>query len=361
VRPQAWSSSGHSAPKHSIVGELASWRYGGAAGVYRFALELTCGDGVSETLPVVLKAQVPGDAALDIACEVASLCSDALGNAWREHSEHHEVLRSHLREAALYTTAEPRFAAHTPALYGVGPNLLLQEDLSGLPLLDSADRTGAWTHEHIGSAIEGIAQLHAIGLGRSHHEDWLPPLRDRDSLMAQRSLWSALADFALTRPFGRWLGSSGRARYTQLREGLPDWAALADRLPRTLIHNDFSPRNAALRADGRLCVYDWELATLGLPQRDLAELLCFTLSADTSADELMALVALHRSSLEAASGQPLDCGEWRAGFSAAMADLMVTRLPLYAMIDTFKPQRFLERVVDTWLHLDALVTEAADV
>ena len=36
---------------------------------------------------------------------------------------------------------------------------------------------------------------------------------------------------------------------------------------------------------------------------------------------------------------------------------MVTRLPLYAMIDAFRPQRFLERVVGTWCRLDGWARE----
>ena len=47
-----------------------------------------------------------------------------------------------------------------------------------------------------------------------------------------------------------------------------------DALPPTLVHNDFNPRNLALVDGGtRLVALDWELATVTVPQRDVAELL----------------------------------------------------------------------------------------
>ena len=57
-----------------------------------------------------------------------------------------------------------------------------------------------------------------------------------------------------------------------------------------LIHNDFNPRNLALRREvggWRLCAYDWELATIGVPQHDCAEFLCFVLPPGSYATVLL--------------------------------------------------------------------------
>ena len=75
--------------------------------------------------------------------------------------------------------------------------------------------------------------------------------------------------------------------------------------PQTMIHNDCNPRNICLRLplanslskdrdlkgldfssvpypDLRtLCIYDWELATIDVPQRDVAEFLSFVLMPST--------------------------------------------------------------------------------
>lgn len=89
--------------------------------------------------------------------------------------------------------------------------------------------------------------------------------------------------------------------------------------PLTLIHNDCNPRNICLhKQDGgqgaRLCLYDWELAKLDTPQRDLAEFLTFTLSPATSAAARMDLIDYYRRQLEIYSktAYPLDRYSWQS-------------------------------------------------
>ena len=132
------------------------------------------------------------------------------------------------------------------------------------------------------------------------------------------------------------------------------WSRRLDRGPRTLIHNDFNPRNIALRRapEGlRLSAFDWELATIGAPQRDLAELLCFVLPPDASLTTISRWVERYRALLAAATMSVLERDEWEVGFAAALADLLVDRLSTYAMIDRVRPQPFLPRVVRSWLNI----------
>jgi thioester reductase-like protein len=346
--------------RHGIVSELASWRFGLAAGLHRLSISYTCG-GRARALDAVLKAQVEDLHAIEVAQEVASLCGDALGDAWREHRSHHEMWRSHVREQALYRLDSPALRAHSPALYAARPDLLLLEDLTGAPMLDSLDGDRPWQPSHLEAAIGGIAHVHATSYGDADPPGppgWWAPRRTGDALVAQRPLLEALLDFALTRPFAGWLGDAGRARVRGLLDDLPTWARAIDAHPHTLIHNDFNPRNLAFRPDGTLCAFDWELARHGLPQRDLAELLCFTLGADTSARALDGWLELHRAQLAARAGASIDAGAWREGFRLAMADLMITRLPLYVMLDHVHPQPFIERVTRTWARLDSLLEAA---
>lgn len=80
----------------------------------------------------------------------------------------------------------------------------------------------------------------------------------------------------------------------------------------TLIHNDCNPRNLCLRkSDGRkhrTCLYDWELATLDVPQRDVVEFLGFVLPPSSSLDTRLELIDFYRCNLEHYSGidYPLD-------------------------------------------------------
>ena len=102
--------------------------------------------------------------------------------------------------------------------------------------------------------------------------------------------------------------------------------------------------------------YDWELATLHVPQYDLAELLAFTLEGDLDPRLVGGLVELHRQELERASGVELSPAEWRRGFRLALEDFMVRRLNLYVMGHTFRDYGFLERLVATANALLAVVS-----
>jgi len=140
-----------------------------------------------------------------------------------------------------------------------------------------------------------------------------------------------------------------------------DWWSALDAMPRTLIHHDFNSRNIGIRLianEPHLVAYDWELATIGAPQRDLAELLCFVLPPDVPQTTVSDAIERHRVMLERQSGRPLSPALWRDGFRSALADLLVARLAFYALVDRVRPQAFLPRVVSTWTRLHTLA--AAD-
>lgn len=82
--------------------------------------------------------------------------------------------------------------------------------------------------------------------------------------------------------------------------------------PLTLIHNDCNPRNMCLRKSmqqtPRICLYDWELAMIDVPQRDLAEFLAFTLEPSSPMATRVELINFYRSCLERFSGMKYPMG-----------------------------------------------------
>ena len=151
-----------------------------------------------------------------------------------------------------------------------------------------------------------------------------------------------------------WTDASFAAIHDRLIDDAGEWWQALEQGPRTLVHNDFNPRNICLRAapgGPRLAAYDWELATIGAPQHDLAELLCFVLTERASRHEVDRWIERHRSMLERETGVSLCRREWIDGFRASLYDLMLNRLPMYCLIDRVRRQRFLPRVVRTWTRL----------
>lgn len=349
----------------SLITELTSWRSDAAIGLFPYRLTLESQDrNIAPALDVFIKAKPADWQVMDAGVKVAETCDPKLGEAFAAFRERTGLANSHLREPALYALGDVRFRRHMPVAYGIRvneaqPPLLALESLAGMPLLDSADDVSGWTRPCIESAIMGMAEIHAVWYRREAElltNPWIGTHFTARGMEELSDLWRALADHA-GQYFGHWLGEGFQAQQAnRIAQIGACWHEL-EAMPRTLIHNDFNPRNLALRpVDGglRLCAYDWELATLGVPQHDLAELLCFVLKPATGRDEVQYYMSLHRQLLEQASGDSIDPESWRRGFELSLADLMVNRLPMYTMAHTFRKLPFLERVVQTWRRLQLL-------
>jgi len=343
----------------SVIGELTSWKYGPSIGLHAYRIELRSGGlGPSNVLDVVVKIQAKDTEVIEVGTVVAALCDPELGDAYARYPAALGLSGSDTRELGAYSQEDGRFRRHTPYFHGGlkdgGRTILVFEKLSEMEMMNSTDRVDSWRPAHIEAAIEGIAQIHSIWYRRESellNQPWLGHVPTGASMREAGALWPALGRHA-NPIFTTWAGPKFGALQNEVLENMNCWWAEIEAMPRTLIHNDCNPRNLAFRrAEGqlRLCLYDWELATLGLPQHDLAELLCFVLGPCFNREELHGYVECHRMALERASGHTIDRAAWFRGFRLCLYDLMINRLPVYAMIHRFQHQRFLERVVRTWV------------
>lgn len=347
----------------SIVGELTSWRHTTMCGLFRCTAEIVTDSGPG-TLPLFVKAKAAAEHVLDVAQCVAALAAPALGENYARFRDDIGFTRSHLRELALYAHADERLRRNSPHAFVVDRDdesrrwLLVLESIQDATLAaDEGDRPnlGTWRGRDIDAALQGLAEIHAVWYGRAFsraEEAWLPTPRPAARMREMQPLWAALAHHARARS-PAWRDGNLADLHERL-VGEMAWAEAIDALPATLIHNDFNPRNIVIRKTGgvrRLCAYDWELARIGLPQRDLAEFLCFVLPATVSRATVAHWLERSRELLQHQTGHPIDRGDWDHGFRASLCDLLVDRLAMYAMVNRFRPQRFLPRVVRTWQRL----------
>jgi len=345
----------------SIVAELTSWRRGNRAGLRRAQLTVESQVGHTSVIDVVLKSKPQDSDAIDVGETIARLCGHQLGEAYAAWRDHIGLTRGHLRELAIYEIDDCRLRLHVPAPLAVwrdearGEWLVVLEYVSDAQVANAWHR--AWTSCEIEVALRGLAALHAVWHHRQEAlvlQSWLAPRRSSTQMAAMLPFWSALA--ANARPaFTSWAGSALAEAHESLMCGLDRWWRPLSRTPQVLIHNDFNPRNIMLRGQPgsaqRLCAYDWELATIGAPQRDLAEFLCFVLAPETAADDAAHWIQRYRVMLEEQTSVLIDPIEWEEGLRAALCDFIVDRLAMYAMIHRFRPQAFLPRVMRTWLAL----------
>ncbi len=123
-------------------------------------------------------------------------------------------------------------------------------------------------------------------------------------------------------------------------------------VPKTVVHNDFNPRNVAVRHDGQIVVYDWELAVRDYPHRDIVEFLSFVLNEDFTDDELMRYLAFHFQLNAAESGSRSD---WYLAYEYAIIEFIVTRAVFYEVAGISVKYDFSKRVLDNALKILRIV------
>ncbi|MGH2954046.1 MAG: phosphotransferase [Solirubrobacterales bacterium] len=355
----------------SIISELTAFgERRKLLGLHPLRVTYSTGNGRPRSLDLVAKVK-PLDQELIVETgKLASLCGAKVSEAWRRWGQWAGFAGTHTRELAIYRRPEPGLRAVLPRPYGIHEDprreayLIVMERLGDdVLLLDAVEEPGRWTAEDVDRALRAIAGVHAIWLGREPElltEGWLGPVLTAERMEAMRELWLALAEHNATEHPGL-IDAATHAVLERLASDAGAWWSELEALPRTLVHNDFNPRNIALRRDGRLVAYDWELATVGVPQRDLAELLAFVLSESATEAEVAHHLDVHREALAAATGAAIDLRSWRRGYELALWDFLTTRLQLYLMAHTQREYPFLERVVATAKRLWEIESERVRV
>jgi hypothetical protein len=261
------------------------------------------------------------------------------------------------RERGIYADARGALRSCLSASYDASPG---RDDALLLEKVDapcSADVTGTaiWRPGRVRRVLDRIGNVHREWLGRESAIGQLLG-RDIDAELAAAaqagSLWIALSAHARPWLHG-WIGAAGAHLQSELAEGAPRWLPQIASAPRTLVHNDFNPRNFLLRdaeSEARLYAFDWELADANVPQRDLVELLSYVLDPEVADEQIRAHAQYHLDVIRRAGGA-YAAGHWTTGLRLALADFGVRRLPLYFLAHRFRPQSYLPRITRTWRRL----------
>ncbi len=276
--------------------------------------------------------------------------------------------KCHIRELAISCQQDPRFTRNVPKIYGTWRDddreifLVMMEFLKDMVLMDTADDVSVWSSEHIRCALEGAAEFHSIWYGREEElkkQEWIGCYPTRERMEQFKSLWTVAARHA-HQEFSMWFRKGDLELFMARIDSLSDWWKAMEALPKTLVHNDFNPRNIAFRQtdDGlRLCAFDWELATIHLPQRDVVELLAFVLNDDVTRDQIVSFVKYHRQALERYTGIDIDPQMYWQGFRCAAWDFLLNRGSFLILANTVNRYRWMNRVPFTLRKILDLVRE----
>jgi thioester reductase-like protein len=339
----------------SIITEIASWRFGGHLGIYG----VTQAQPGSDDASFVLKIKARDDEAVTTAVEVAAVAHPELAHLLERFSDQFQLLGAEARETSFYSDAPAKLLEFAPRCHAQGRDpesgraMLLLDRLDDVELLNSVDQPHLWTDEYLTAAVRNLATIHALGYADATAERTtiLGVQRlDPDGILQALPLYQSLTQ--ICEPYFReWAGTKLVLQARELIADIPTWVPRYACHPRTLIHNDCNPRNMAFRRKDQClnaCWFDWELCALAPPQRDLAELLCFTLNAVDAQEQSRKYVELHRQQLSACVGCDIDPDSWNEGFQLALAELMLRRLTFYTLLHCSIRQSFLPRVLKNW-------------
>lgn len=336
-----------------IMNQLAASHAQQSAGVW--VLNGTARDGCGQDDRKVIKVMPDEGVLRDQSAVLATAVSPRLGALFRQYDDPFELKHCCARERALYRNPPDGLDRFIPRVFQAGhPGAV---DHAGLLMeyLPGADRAAdaSWlrtTDPDFAHVIEGMASVHAVVFGQKTLIDAaIKPVQTPGTprMLHMLPLWAELATVAAP-TFARYGGHDITVLHRGLLQSLADWWPHYEALPRTLIHNDFNPRNFVLRHAGdspRLCLYDWEIAAIGPPQRDLAELLCFTWTAGSDLTHLKDILTRSHDALRAKTGHTIPRDLWYDGVRLAVQYFMVSRLPLYALINHLSPLPFLPGLI----------------
>ncbi|UCE63044.1 MAG: phosphotransferase [Nitrospirota bacterium] len=251
-----------------------------------------------------------------------------------------EIYRLQIRHSALKN--------YQPELLGLYVDQAKQDYIIVMEGLDEAYLStntdlSLWDREAVEATIDAIAELHAIWYRKTEslaQQVWMSPEMTTTRMESLLPLWRGLADAARSQ-VGKIMTMEDLEFHLDLVGTMSHWWKKIEHLPKTMIHNDLVPKNVGFRqgeVKKCVCVFDWDAAIVHLPQRDLCEFLCYFISENSSADEVLPFIERHRLTLEKYSNQKIDPVDWGQGFGLSLKDFFINRLAMEILIEELEPR-----------------------
>jgi hydroxymethylglutaryl-CoA reductase (NADPH) len=258
--------------------------------------------------------------------------------------ENIEYWNSHQKELNLTVFLSEVGVKTIPINYGKYINeereiyLLFQEHLKNgeMDLMDSENSPLLWTSSKIEKVIKSISEIHTLFSYKEVQDDFpeislfhpwksMPLYKKMISIVNQENNQNKFLDFF------KYLDE-----LEQLYIGLE--------LPVTIIHNDFNPRNVALRKNGLVCIYDWELAVKNIPHRDIIEFLCFALPLDFEEEKFIYYLRFHYKIMNVTYPE-ISWDKWKQGYVYSLKEFLVTRAIFYKVSEILMKLKFGDRII----------------
>ena len=357
----------------SILTELSKNNVKKFIGIFPYDLSFSS-NGQRKTLKTMIKIKALDTEVQQIGVKMASTGSRELAENMRKFGLKTGFSNCHKKELALCQVSNKFFTDHMPTVYYTLRDderelyMIISERIENAELADSTNDIRNWQKEHVIEVLQAAASFHSVWFDADHtvleQEFHLEKRLTSKDYRAMRPLFSELLKNARNE-FSEIINLHHFHSINKIIESIDEWTPVYCTLPATLIHNDFNPRNILFQNDGlrpKPYIYDWELACIALPQRDIIEFLCFVLPSQSRIGEFDEFIDHHRRQMEMICRRSFSQAEWMQGVRYSLYDFIITRLLFYLMAHTHKDYKFIDRVVNTSMNLlDELERELCTV
>ncbi len=306
---------------------------------------------------MVMKVKPHGKVTASMLSGLAGICGKPLNDVYPKYEKLTGFSNTHMRELEVY---KKKISPIQPEIFGMLVDteneifIILMEYLEEVELLNSVMNPEKWTRDYIEVTLLQMAKWHASGLNFSEDLNmkfWKEDVPGRDYMKQLQPLWKSLLQHAST-TLPDLYTPENKTMLEWGIEKIPSYWSELEKMPKTLIHNDFNPRNICFKREGgnpQLCLYDWELATFHVPQYDVVEFLSFVL-IPANYESRLNYVEIYRKELHRLTGKYSDKVEFQKGFAYAALDFGLHRLGMYVMAHTVSPYPFLPRVLHSYFN-----------
>ena len=306
-------------------------------------------DGEIKKGEILLKSKAPDEEVIKGLHKMAASISPELSDLIYKNSKNLEYLNIHKKEIIIYNKLSNNHFDSIPEYYGQYIDtkkeifILAIEVLNSEKLrhINSENNPQIWTDSEIKETIKEISKIHKFFQNK----------KNRDDLSEVKEFYAYKSKSLYKKMINLIIQETENKEQKNALNSLLNYIDILDveyknlKTKKTIIHNDFNSRNIAIRKNGQACIYDWELAVINIPQRDIVEFLSFVLPADFSFKQLNKYIEFHIS-LYKDNVSEKEINSFKKDYIYAIKEYIITRVAFYETAGIVMKYNFSNRVLN---------------
>lgn len=302
----------------------------------------------------VLKSKTTADETLNCMYMLTGLIDPKLAKKFMLFQDQSEFQNCHQRELKIYESLKKEKFSGIPKIFGTFSDddreiyIILMESLRAdkMKLINSETNVDLWSDKDIENCIHTITKAHTL-LEVEKHKDYV----SKHSFVNYADFAASSISVIETEYAHKW-SPLIKLMHNTYQFVAENEQSIYETLPTHIIHNDFNPRNIAISKEEKCSIYDWELACLDIPHRDIIELLLFTQNSKQRINSINNYFENHFESYRSLFKSNLSKEEWMKGYKFSFAKYIITRLNFYLLGHKLSHYDFLENVIKNSLKLN---------